>query len=249
MPKPICCHGSPVKVATNSSESPGLYSATVPVRAPSTVRRPFATVVVPPESQGVENQSAGRAGPLKSVSLALTDSDGYMISVTTRHTRHSPTTSVVQRFKLTRGSPGLRYCRVSIRNARAPRKACRSLSLGLGVRRRWRRLARQHTCSQGRFWREHYPGWLRHQSTSNGCDLDHLIGGGCGRGVWLVDVVSVDSPLLCGRILASSKVRCHPVFTYRLVRCKDVRHSGPTDNHPCARSQTCADHQLGTEEV
>src|SRR5262249_6670216 len=55
----MCCHGSPVKVATNSSDRPGPYSVTVPVRAPSTVSNPLATCAVPPLAHAPLHQPGG----------------------------------------------------------------------------------------------------------------------------------------------------------------------------------------------
>src|SRR5262249_30996880 len=52
-------HGSPVKVATNSSDRPGPYRAIVPVRAPSTLSSPLATCAVPPLSQAPLDQPGG----------------------------------------------------------------------------------------------------------------------------------------------------------------------------------------------
>ena len=80
----MCCHGAPVKVATNSSDKPGSYSATVPVRAPSTAKVPCVLVAAPPVNQAVANQSTGRLGPLKSITLALTGIAGVALSTAMR---------------------------------------------------------------------------------------------------------------------------------------------------------------------
>src|SRR2546427_6796718 len=73
-PKPACWYGSPVNVATNSSEWPGPYTPTsqsgrlvahVPTRAPSTVSFPPPTATDPPTS-GCHNaliQPDGRLEP------------------------------------------------------------------------------------------------------------------------------------------------------------------------------------------
>ena len=60
---PACWNASPVNVATNSRERPGVYRAVVRANAPSTVSRPPETVAAPPVFQGVPVQSAGRAVP------------------------------------------------------------------------------------------------------------------------------------------------------------------------------------------
>jgi len=71
-------------VATNSSDKPDSYSATVPVRAPSTAKVPCVLVAAPPVNQAVANQSTGRLGPLKSITLALTGIAGVALSTAMR---------------------------------------------------------------------------------------------------------------------------------------------------------------------
>src|SRR5262245_40345437 len=59
--KPTCWYGSPLNVATNSSELPGLYWAMVWAAAPSRVSRPLATEAAPPAPQVLLDQPVGKA--------------------------------------------------------------------------------------------------------------------------------------------------------------------------------------------
>src|SRR5260370_12386110 len=55
----MCCHASPVNVATNSSDLAGPYTAFDPASAPSIVKIPLDTVTEPPGDQLPLDQPAG----------------------------------------------------------------------------------------------------------------------------------------------------------------------------------------------
>src|SRR5215831_11800080 len=56
----MCCHASPLNVATNSSDLAGPYTAFEPASAPSTIKIPLDTVAEPPGDQLPLDQPAGR---------------------------------------------------------------------------------------------------------------------------------------------------------------------------------------------